>query len=74
MNVQIALALARMDRLNWQLDLERVRYVLAVEEQQHNRREARRRKWWMKPWLRRRTFLGQYSRLMEEMRRHTFLY
>ena len=69
MNVQIALALARMGRLNLQLDLERVRYVLAVEEEQHNRREARRRKWWMKPWLRRRTFLGQYSRLLEEMRR-----
>ena len=69
MNVHIALALARIDRLNWQMDMERVRYLLAVQEQQNNRRAARRRKWWMKPWLRRRTFLGQYTRLMEEMRR-----
>ena len=65
MNVHLALALARMDRLNWQFELERVRYVLAVQEQQNNRRAARRRKWWVKPWLRRRTFLGQYTRLME---------
>ena len=25
--------------------------------------------WWLKSWLQRRTFLGQYTRLMEEMRR-----
>ena len=65
MNVYIALALARRDRLNWQLELERVRYVLTVQEQQKKRRAATRRTCWVRPWLRRRIFLGQYIRLME---------
>ena len=67
-NLQIALALARLDRLDLEFDLELVRYALAVEEQENNRLRARRRKWWMKPWLTRRTYLGQYTKLMEELR------
>ena len=67
-NLEIAFALARLDTLNLEFDMELVRYALAVEEQENNRRRARRRKWWMKPWLRRRTSLGQYTRLMEELR------
>ena len=67
-NLEIAFALARLETLNLEFDIELVRYALAVEEEENNRRRARRRKWWMKPWLRRRTFLGQYTRLMEELR------
>ena len=67
-NLAVALGLARLDRLNLEFDLELVRYELAVEEKENNRQRARRKKWWRKPWLRRKTFLGHYSRLMEELR------
>ena len=75
-NLQIALALARLDRLDLEFDLELVRYALAVEEEENNRRIARRRKWWMKPWLRRRTFFGALISIdgRTQGRRSTFVY
>ena len=39
-NIEIALALARLDRLNLEFDMELVRYALAVEEEENNRRRA----------------------------------
>ncbi len=65
----------RLQLLNWQLQLnqqQNVNNMLMVQVLQMNRRVQRirrqRRTVWVRPWLERRVQLGQYSRLMDELR------
>ena len=39
-----------------------------VQEHERQERRRRRRTSWVRPWLERRVHLGQYTRLMEELR------
>lgn len=64
----------RFQLLNWQLQLnqqQNVNNMLMVQVIQNHRRVQRRRRErtvWVRPWLQRRLELGQYSRLLEELR------
>jgi len=64
----------RLQLLNWQLQLnhqQNVNNMLLLRVQEEHRRVQRRRQRrtvWVRPWLERRVQLGQYTRLMEELR------
>ncbi len=66
----------RLQLINWQLQLLRqqaLNNMVMVQAVQYQRRRQRRRvrrqrTVWVRPWLQRRLELGQYSRLMEELR------
>lgn len=65
----------RLQLLNWQLQLKQqqnVNNMLILQVvQNHNRVQRRRRQRrtvWVRPWVQRRIELGQYARLMEELR------
>ena len=65
----------RLELMNWQLQLNHQHNVntmlmvrVAEEHRRVQQRIRRRRTWWVKPWIGRRLELGQYSRLLEELR------
>jgi hypothetical protein len=65
----------RLELMNWQLQLNHQHNAnnmlmvrVAEEHSRVHQRRRRRRTWWVRPWIGRRLELGQYSRLLEELR------
>ncbi len=64
----------RLQLFNWMLQLNKLQnvnnmmMVQVLQRQRRVQRRRRRRTVWVRPWLERRVELGQYTRLLEELR------